>query len=147
MAPAEPLRLAGFAVDRLTQSGRIAGPEQRISVDAALRAVTIGAAHSWRRENDLGSISPGKLATFTVLGSDPTADDAPPLDEIQVLGSIFEGRWFPSPAAASQNLPSAAGHSSSLPTAGHESPSHNHQGCSCDAARHLARAYQSLRAA
>ena len=147
MAPSEPLRLAGFAVDRLTQSGRVASPDQRISVDAALRAVTIEAARSWRRENDLGSIAPGKLATFTVLDSDPMDHDTIPLDEITVLGSIFEGRWFPSPATAAHASLTDSNGSASPPLGGHKSSSHRDNGCSCDAARHLARASRSLRAA
>ena len=52
-------------------SGRVAAPEQRISVHDALRAVTIEAAYSWRMEDHLGSITPGKLANFTVLAQDP----------------------------------------------------------------------------
>ncbi len=71
MGPAAPLTLAWCAVNRQTPSGRTAGPEQRISVHDALRAVTIEAAYSWRMEDELGSITPGKLANFTVLAEDP----------------------------------------------------------------------------
>lgn len=95
MGPAAPLTLAWCAVNRRTPSGRVAGPEQRISVHDALRAVTVEAAYSWRMEDDLGSISVGKLATFTVLGEDPYAVNPERLNEIPVLGTVFEGRWFP----------------------------------------------------
>ena len=71
MAPSDPLYLAWAGVNRVTPSGRVAGPEQRISVDAALRAITINAAYSWRKENQIGSIAPGKIANFTVLDEDP----------------------------------------------------------------------------
>jgi len=40
----------------------VVAPEQRISVDDALRGVTIEAAYSWRMENELGSLAPGKIA-------------------------------------------------------------------------------------
>ena len=73
----------------------MAGPEQRISVDDALRAITIGAAHSWQREGDLGSIAVGKIANFTVLGADPYDIDPLDLDRVPILGTVFEGRWFP----------------------------------------------------
>jgi len=96
MAPADPLNLAWCAVNRLTPSGRVACPDQRISVHDALRAVTIEAAYSWRMENELGSIAPGKLANFTVLGEDPYAVDPARLKDIPVLGTVYEGRWFPS---------------------------------------------------
>ena len=97
MCPADPLTMAGYAVNRITNSGRVAGPEQRISVHAALMAVTIGSAYSWRRENDLGSIEVGKIANFTVLAEDPFHVDPKDLSRIRVLGSVFEGRWFPVP--------------------------------------------------
>ncbi len=72
MGPADPMAMAGFAVNRITRSGRVAGPEERISVHEALMAVTVGAAHSWRREHELGSVEVGKLANLTVLADDPT---------------------------------------------------------------------------
>lgn len=97
MGPAAPLALASFAVNRRTPSGRVAGPEQRITVHDALRAVTIEAAYSWRRENELGSIAPGKAANFTVLGEDPYAVSPQQLADIPILGTVYQGRWFPIP--------------------------------------------------
>jgi predicted amidohydrolase YtcJ len=97
MGPAAPLELASFAVNRRTPSGRVVAPEQRISVDAALRAVTIESAYSWRMEDELGSITPGKSATFTVLAEDPYAVDPARLGDIAILGTVFDGRWFPGP--------------------------------------------------
>ncbi len=73
MCPPDPLAVASYPVNRIIDSGRVAGPEQCISVHEALRAVTIGSAFSWRREHDLGSIEVGKIANFTVFGEDPYA--------------------------------------------------------------------------
>ena len=101
MGPAAPLQLASFAVNRRTPGGRVAGPEQRISVHDALRGITIEAAYSWRMEAELGSISPGKAANFTVLAQDPYAVDPGRLGEIEILGTVLEGRWFPSARATS----------------------------------------------
>ncbi len=95
MGPAAPLALASFAVNRLTPSGRVAGPDQRISVDDALRAITIDAAYSWRMEDRLGSITPGKAATFTVLAEDPYAVAPAKLGDIAIVGTLYDGRWFP----------------------------------------------------
>jgi predicted amidohydrolase YtcJ len=97
MGPAAPLALASFAVNRRTPEGRVAGPQQRIGVHDALRAVTIEAAYSWRREDELGSITPGKYANFTVLAEDPYAVEPERLGDIPILGTVFEGRWFPAP--------------------------------------------------
>jgi predicted amidohydrolase YtcJ len=95
MGPADPLTLAWCGVNRLTPSGRVVGPEQRISVHQALRAITIESAYSWRMENELGSIAAGKLANFTVLGEDPYAVEPQLLHRIPVLGTIYAGRWCP----------------------------------------------------
>jgi predicted amidohydrolase YtcJ len=95
MAPSAPLYLAWCGVNRLTPSGRVAGLEQRVSVDAALRAVTIEAAYSWRHEDQLGSIAPGKIANFTVLEQDPYAVPPEQLKDVPIWGTVFEGRVFP----------------------------------------------------
>jgi predicted amidohydrolase YtcJ len=103
MGPADPLTLAWCAVNRITPSGRVAGPEQRISVHDALRAVTIEAAYSWRMETELGSIAAGKLANFTVLGDDPYVVAPERLNDIAVLGTVYEGRWFPVPGRSDRD--------------------------------------------
>jgi hypothetical protein len=95
MAPAQPLFLMHCAVNRTTMSGRVAGPNQRISREAALRAVTLNAAYSLQMENDVGSIVRGKRANFTILSESPVTCDAVRIKEIKVLGTIHEGRVFP----------------------------------------------------
>src|SRR5487761_2060546 len=90
-----PLVMASWGVTRETVLGRVAGPEQRIPVRDALRAVTIEAAFSWQREGDLGSIEVGKWANFTVLGEDPYETDPRDWHNIPVLGTVFEGTWHP----------------------------------------------------
>lgn len=95
MGPADPLMLAWCAVNRRTPSGRVVAPEQRVSVHDALRGVTIEAAYSWRMEHELGSITPGKAANFTILRQNPYTVDARRLNEIEVIGTVYGGRWFP----------------------------------------------------
>ena len=94
MCPSDPMLMASFAVNRVTPSGRVAGPQQRIGVHQALRAVTIEAAHSWRREDELGSIEVGKMANLTILDEDPYSVDAPRIGEIPIRTTMFEGRLF-----------------------------------------------------
>jgi predicted amidohydrolase YtcJ len=146
MAPAEPMRLAAFAVNRRTESGRVAAPEQRISVDSALRAVTIEAAYSWRREHEIGSIAVGKMATFTVLGADPYLVDPEDLGNVPVIGIVSEGTWMPVPGTT----PAVSGpiDTTALNVIRHaagDRDDHDH-GCGCDAARHVAQAYRSAAA-
>jgi predicted amidohydrolase YtcJ len=100
MGPGDPLYLAWCGVNRVTPSGRVAGPDQRISVDQALRAVTINAAYSWRKEDQIGSLAPGKIANMTVLENDPYAIPPEKLKDAGVWGTMFEGRVFPVPESA-----------------------------------------------
>jgi predicted amidohydrolase YtcJ len=95
MAPAQPLALVSAAVNRLTLTGRVAGPEQRLGVEDALAAVTINAAYALRLDNEIGSIEPGKLANFTVLESDPLAVPPAQLATVGVWGTVLEGRVQP----------------------------------------------------
>lgn len=94
MCPADPMLMASFAVNRVTKSGRVAGPEQRIDLHDALRAVTIEAAYSWSREEVLGSIEVGKIANLTVLDDDPYGADTLRIGEIPIRTTMFEGRVF-----------------------------------------------------
>ncbi len=94
MCPADPMLMASFAVNRVTQSGRVAGPEQRIGLHDALRAVTIEAAYSWNREEELGSIKVGKIANLTVLDEDPYEADTFRIGKIPIRSTMFEGQVF-----------------------------------------------------
>jgi hypothetical protein len=142
MGPADPLKLAWCAVNRVTQSGRVAGPDQRISVDDALRAITIGAAHSWQREGDLGSIAVGKIANFTVLGANPYDVDPLDLDRVPILGTVFEGRWFP---AAEKAAGAETGTAASLPFGVGSAPLDvGDAGCSSNCSCIAARAISSM---
>jgi hypothetical protein len=100
MAPGQPLFLVWAGVNRTTVSGRVAGPEHRLSVEEALRAVTIDAAQSLRLEGERGSIAPGKYATFTILEDDPFAVAPEAIKDIRIWGTVLEGRVFPVPAVA-----------------------------------------------
>ncbi|HIF9381098.1 TPA: amidohydrolase [Photobacterium damselae] len=95
MAPSQPLYLMWSAVNRTTFSGRVAGPDQRISAEQALKAVTIDAAYSLQLENQVGSIEPGKLANFTILDENPLTIDPAKIKDIKIWGTVLEGRIQP----------------------------------------------------
>lgn len=95
MAPAEPLRLASVAVNRIASDGRVWGAGQRLSVEHALRAITVEAAFSLGLEDEIGSIRPGKRADFTVLEQDPYAVDPGALQDIPIWGTVLGGRPYP----------------------------------------------------
>jgi predicted amidohydrolase YtcJ len=95
MAPGQPLLLMWSAVNRTTLDGNLVGPEQRITPEQALRAVTIDAAYSLRLEDEVGSIEPGKLANLTVLAENPLTVPPETIKDIEVWGTVHEGRVLP----------------------------------------------------
>lgn len=95
MAPLSPLALAAAAVNRVTINGNLSAPRERITLDAALRAITSDAAWIMGWENEIGSIRAGKRADFTVLAADPYEVGASGLKGLEVRGVVFEGQWHP----------------------------------------------------
>ena len=78
-------------VTRRTASGQLHGANQAISVDEAMRAITINAAYSVHHEDQVGSIEVGKLADFVLLGADPYAVPIDEIEKIKVLGTWVGG--------------------------------------------------------
>ena len=95
MAPLSPLTLAWTATNRVTINGNLNAPEERISLDAAMRAITIDAAWVMGWEDEIGSIRAGKKADFTVLEQNPYRVGAKGLKDIEVWGTVFEGKIYP----------------------------------------------------
>ena len=93
--PLAPLTLAAAAEQRITINGNQTAQSERISRDAALRAITIDAAWVIGEENEIGSIRAGKRADFTVLEQDPYRVEAAKLADIEVWGTVFEGQLYP----------------------------------------------------
>ncbi len=94
ITPMGQLHTIWCAVNRLTASGNILGPEERIGVHKALQACTIDAAHQLLMDNEIGSLENGKLADFTVLESDPYEVEPEELKNIQVWGTVVGGVPF-----------------------------------------------------
>jgi hypothetical protein len=95
MAPVEPLLLAWVAVNRIGSDGRVQGEDQRLSLDLALRAITIEGAYSLGLEGEIGSIEVGKRADFTILERDPYAVAPADLADIPIWGTVLGGRAHP----------------------------------------------------
>ena len=63
-------------VARETSSGASLGPEERISVERSLRAMTSDAAWQVHLEDQIGSLEPGKKADLVVLSANPLEPSA-----------------------------------------------------------------------
>ena len=92
VTPISPLMSVWSAVNRLTTSGMEMGPELKITVPEALRAVTIDAAWMYFQEGIKGSIEAGKLADLVVLEDNPLKIDPLRIKDIKVLQTIVGGR-------------------------------------------------------
>jgi predicted amidohydrolase YtcJ len=95
VTPMAPLFTAWCAVNRRTESGRVLGDSQQISVEQALYCITMGAAHVLKLDHEIGSIACGKRADFCVLHDDPLATDPGALREVRVAGTVMGGLHFP----------------------------------------------------
>ncbi len=93
VTPLGPLFTAWCAVNRITASGRVQGEGEKIGLDEALQAITLGAAYTLHMDDEIGSIEVGKRADFAVLESDPTEAGAD-LRNISVWGTVQGGRLF-----------------------------------------------------
>lgn len=94
ITPLDPLFTAWCAVNRLTASGEVLGPNECISVHSALKAITLGAAYTLKLDGEIGSIEAGKWADFAVLDEDPLVCNPRDLKDIRVAGTMIAGCAF-----------------------------------------------------
>jgi predicted amidohydrolase YtcJ len=92
VTPEEPLRNISVAVTRTAPSGRVIGPEQRITVDQAIRAQTIDAAWQLHSDDVIGSLEVGKYADMVVLSADPRAVPPEAIADLDVRATFLAGR-------------------------------------------------------
>ncbi len=86
------MRVMSATVNRVSRSGKIMGPDERLTPTEALKAITIWGAYQHFEEDRKGSIEVGKLADLVVLSDNPVAVDPARIGEIRVLETIKEGK-------------------------------------------------------
>lgn len=91
VTPISPLFNIWTAVNRITATGKVLGAQERIPVEEAFYAMTMGSAYLLRLEDEIGSITVGKKADFAVLGEDPYAVDPMHIKDIPVIATIVGG--------------------------------------------------------
>lgn len=89
--PFSPLMAIQSMVTRKDFNGRVWGPNQRITVEEALRICTVNGAYASFEEHLKGSITAGKLADFVILADDPHEVDPDQIKEIQVARTVVGG--------------------------------------------------------
>jgi predicted amidohydrolase YtcJ len=89
-----PLHMIEMAVTRKTwkEPDYVLAPQERISVESAIRAVTSEAAWQLFSDHEIGSLEPGKFADLVILDQDPRAVDSDSLKNIKVVETWMDGR-------------------------------------------------------
>jgi predicted amidohydrolase YtcJ len=86
------MRVLDATVNRVTRSGVILGPEQRLSAYEGLKTLTIWAAHQYFEENTKGTLAKGKNADFVILNKNPLKIDPLDIHSVKILESIYRGK-------------------------------------------------------
>ena len=95
-APVSPLgslhkiRVA-VARDLWKEPETILAPDERVSVEAAIRSITSNAAWAAHSEEEIGSLEPGKLADFVVLEDDPRTVEPTKISDIGISETWMDG--------------------------------------------------------
>jgi predicted amidohydrolase YtcJ len=88
---ADPLVGIRDATLRRTGDGRVLGAAERLPARDALALYTTRAAFAMHREDEIGSLEPGKLADFVVLDGNPLKTDSEQVTGIGVLATVLGG--------------------------------------------------------
>lgn len=95
VAPLNPMKGLKAAVTRQTLDGKNPGgwvPEQKITLEEAIRAYTVGSAYAEFQDQVKGSLAPGKLADVVLLDRDIFQINPADLDQVKVALTIVDGK-------------------------------------------------------
>jgi predicted amidohydrolase YtcJ len=95
VAPLDPMLSVYAAVTRRTLDEKNPNgwvPAQKISVEEAVRAYTIGSAFAEFQENEKGTIAPGKLADLVILSRNIFKIEPKEIEKTKVVMTIMDGR-------------------------------------------------------
>jgi len=92
VSPPNALHSMWIAVNRLTSSGKVLGPKERITPESALLAYTREAAVVLGIEDQVGTLEPGKYADFVVLSENPLEVDSMNIKDIKIEATVMNGR-------------------------------------------------------
>ena len=94
VSPVGPLNYISEEVTRLWQlpPQKVLGPDQAVSVDDAIRAITIDAAYQIFADNIVGSLEVGKQADLVILEKNPRQTAPADIRNIKVKGTWIDGK-------------------------------------------------------
>jgi predicted amidohydrolase YtcJ len=86
------MQVMSATVNRTSRSGKVIGPDERLTPWEALKTITIWGAYQHFEEDRKGSIEVGKLADLVLLSENPLTIDAARINQIVVVETIKEGK-------------------------------------------------------
>ena len=86
------MQVAWATVNRTSRSGKVIGPDERVTPYEAMQMITIWSAEQFGEQAAKGSIKEGKLADFVILSDNPVTIDPQDINGIQVLETIKDGK-------------------------------------------------------
>lgn len=94
VSPIHPLKYASEGAARLWQVSpqKVLNPSQKISINNALKAITIDAAYQLKMDDKIGSIQEGKYADFAIMNQNPMKTDAYKIRDIEVNETWINGK-------------------------------------------------------
>ncbi len=78
-------------VNRVSRSGKVMGPDERVTRLEALKAITLWGAWQHDEDDRKGSLEVGKLADLVILSDNPLTIDPMRIHTIEVLQTIKDG--------------------------------------------------------
>ncbi len=92
VAPLDQLFVMWTAVNRVSRTGVVIGPDQRITPLESLKAITINAAEQYQEEKTKGTLEAGKLADLVILDKNPLKVDPMAIKDVKVVETVKEGK-------------------------------------------------------
>lgn len=92
VVPPDMMMLVWTAVNRLSRTGVVVGPEERVPPYVALKALTDWAAYQYFEEKEKGTLEPGKRADLVILSGNPLKVDPLKIKDIDVFETIKDGK-------------------------------------------------------
>jgi hypothetical protein len=92
IVPPSIMDLVWTAVNRVSRSGLVVGPDERVTPYVALKSVTDYAAYQHFEERSKGTLEAGKMADLVILEKNPLTVDPMTIKDIRVVETIKDGK-------------------------------------------------------
>lgn len=86
------MRVLDATVNRVTRTGKVLGPSQRVTPYEGLKTLTAWAAYQYFEEDSKGTLSKGKLADLVILDKNPLKIKPQDIHSIKIIEAIKEGK-------------------------------------------------------